>query len=85
MYAMYRGTCCDVIATYTICNPLIALLIIGDYQTSHLPNLKYVKQDYQNIIYAFNHIRGYDIAYNNEQNKLEHINHQISDKNILTF
>ena len=50
-------------AAYTIENPLVAMIIIGDYENSNLPSIKTANKDYQNVIHAFNFVREYTVVF----------------------
>ena len=48
---------------FTIYKPLVVVVVIGDYHESPLPSIKSALNDYHNVVYAFNYIRGYDIVF----------------------
>ena len=48
---------------YTIKNPLIVLLGIGDYDEGVMPSLTGVPQDYMNMIFTFHHTFGYAVTF----------------------
>ena len=59
-----------VTRTMKICNALIAVVGISDYDS--MPNLDCVLNDYKNIEHAFHNVRGYSIVTFDKNNKIIH-------------
>ena len=68
-FAYNRTSYFDEVASYSITNPLIALLVIGDYTIakSTLTSIKTTSNDYYNIIETFNCFYGYSVAFAKKQ------------------
>ena len=76
---------------YTIANPLVVILGIGEYEKGSYENLIGVKMDYRNMIYLWNHYFKYCIMYQttdgnikyydkNNYNCMNNINNQVNYK-----
>ena len=69
---------------YTIENPLIVILGIGEYDTNVMASLIGVSKDYFNIIYCFNQCHKFDCIYYTKHNKFIRLTNisQIEDWDI---
>ena len=63
---------------YTICNPLVVMVGIGEYHDS-LQNLIGMTKDYKNMIYTFNNKYGYAFYYQTKDNKMIYTKNSIID------
>lgn len=59
---LYSSSFFSQIAAYLISNPLVTMIIIGDYSNSTLPSIELALNDYYNIIKSFNNVCGYGIV-----------------------
>ena len=67
----------------SISNPLVVIVGIGEFDG--MQDLIGISRDYCNILFSFNYIRGYNIAYFNKENKLVHLTKRITQESkILT-
>ena len=62
-----------------IFNPLVVVVVIGDYKDSPLPSIEGALNDYHNVVRAFNYIRRYDIVFATN-NGVKHL----ANKNCVT-
>ena len=70
------------IKCYTICNPLVVMVGIGEYH-DELQNLIGVIQDYKNMIYTFNNMYNYSFYYQTKDNKMVYTGNTIVNlKNV---
>ena len=71
-------------ASISIKKPLIVVVGISIYDNNVFPTLECVPIDYKNIQYAFNVVRGYDMAFYNPKNQLVVKRHKIGSENKVS-
>ena len=70
-------------SSYTMTNPLIAMIGISEYDRDVFPNLDCVVDDYKNVQHAFHCVREYSFVYFNKRNQIRHKKGKLH-KNIIS-